>query len=70
MKRSITKWVYLLFSVPPSSLLRMRGRFVLFLATNSGLLCKRLPLLALDKIVEFDENNIDLTTYDDSENLV
>jgi hypothetical protein len=33
-----------------------------------GLLRKTLPLLALDKIVRFEEKNIDFRTYDDGEN--
>jgi hypothetical protein len=32
-------------------------------------MCKVLPIFASDKIVQFEENNINLTTYDGSENL-
>jgi len=33
-------------------------------------LCKVLPLLALDEIAMFDENNMNLRAYDGRENLV
>jgi hypothetical protein len=45
-------------------------RVLLFLGSNLGLLCKVLPLSALDKIVRFEENNINLRAYDDRQNLV
>jgi hypothetical protein len=34
------------------------------------LLCKSFPLLAFEKIVKLEENNVDLGTYDEEENLV
>jgi hypothetical protein len=38
--------------------------------SNLGLLCKVLPLLTVDKIVMFFENNITLRAYAVAENLV
>jgi hypothetical protein len=37
--------------------------------SNSGVLCKAFPLFALDQMVELEENDIDLRTYSDRENL-
>ncbi len=41
-----------------------------FKDSNLSLLSKSFPLLALDKIVKSDENEINLRTYDSTENLV
>ena len=41
-----------------------------FQGRNLGVLCKFLPLFGLDEMVELEENDINLRTYGDRENLV
>ena len=48
---------------------RVRNDFA-FCGSNSGLLCRVLPLFVLDKIVQFAESTISSGGYDGLENVV